>query len=154
MGGMTIRTVESEDFDAVANLCNRIFSEVEDAYIPSVVMTPTQVGQDGPFFVAVTSHGRIVGCVQFRPNPGGPFSLAVDPAFRNQGIGRQLMITAEECAAQRGYRSVKTGIVSFRESELLPYYQKLGYYKTGKERPVLGEGCSHHLVEIRKDFAD
>lgn len=98
--------------------------------------------------MAIQSTGEIVGCVQFRPNPGGPFSLAVLPQFRDKGIGRQLMIKVEQHAVGLKYRTLKTGIVNFRERQLFPYYQRLGYVKTNKTHDL--EGTPYHLIEIHK----
>lgn len=50
--------------------------------------------------------------------------LAIDPEFRNQGIGKSLMEQIERLAANRGCTGVHVDTFSF---QALPFYERCGY---------------------------
>lgn len=56
--------------------------------------------------------------------------LSISPSRQRQGLGRQLIEAAESRARGRGCRFMDIHIVNLRE-DLLPYYGRLGYAKTG-----------------------
>ncbi|GMK37344.1 N-acetyltransferase [Paenibacillus sp. CCS19] len=70
--------------------------------------------------------GRIVGSVRAVERDGTCFigKLMVDPAYQNQGIGKQLMRQIEALFPQARYE-LFTGFKSFRNIAL---YEKLGYH--------------------------
>ena len=60
--------------------------------------------------------------------------LSVWPWLQNKGIGRQLMGAAEEVARQKGIGTIVMHVISVR-SELISWYERLGYKRTGKTFP-------------------
>ena len=60
--------------------------------------------------------------------------LAVDPARQAGGIGRRLVAAAEDHARRRGARTIEMTVVSLR-AELIAYYERRGFARTGERRP-------------------
>jgi len=82
---------------------------------------------DGLFFVAETD-GRLVGTVMagYDGHRGWIYSLAVDPAFRKQGIGRGLLRRAETSLLERGCVKINLQIADGNEA-VIGFYEKTGY---------------------------
>lgn len=60
--------------------------------------------------------------------------LTVDPRLQAQGHGKQLLARAEELARDVGLRQVQMSVIDLRE-ELIAYYERRGYQKTGRVIP-------------------
>jgi N-acetylglutamate synthase-like GNAT family acetyltransferase len=74
------------------------------------------------FLVAETEDGRIAGCGQIKPHMGGPrelASIAVQPEFQGQGIGRQII---EHLLAENLLPLYLTC-----QQQMGPYYEKFGF---------------------------
>jgi ribosomal protein S18 acetylase RimI-like enzyme len=80
----------------------------------------------------------LVGCVQVsRAGEGRGYlgMLSVDPARQAGGLGRRLIAEAEAAAATVfGARSIEMTVIRQR-TELIAYYERRGYERTGEERP-------------------
>jgi GNAT superfamily N-acetyltransferase len=88
-----------------------------------------EVGRRGP--------GRFVGCVWLEPIGDGVWylgSLAVDPDRQNSGLGRAMLVAAEEWVRQRGAKRVRMTVINIREA-LIAWYTRRGYAKTGATDP-------------------
>ena len=74
--------------------------------------------------------GTIAGCVALHIQPGGELAelacLSVSSANENMGIGRKLMLFAEDAAKQKG---VKT--IFLLSTRAFNYFQQKGGYKEG-----------------------
>jgi len=80
-------------------------------------------------FVAVRSD-EVVGTVSIMEDGRTAFifRLGVSKEYRNKGIGKLLMSTAEEELFSRGYKEIHV-LVEEENSELQDYYHKQGYEK-------------------------
>lgn len=80
----------------------------------------------------------LAGCVQVaRAGEGRGYlgMLSVDPARQAGGLGRRLIAEAEAAAvAIFGARSIEMTVIRQRP-ELVAYYERRGYERTGEERP-------------------
>ncbi len=96
------------------------------------------------------SDRGLLGCValdEYSPSLVELISLAVDPCAQGRGIGRRLILAAEELARQRGYPqmfaiSLADGLflsAGFRESTIEIYPEKIARY-TGISRSELSIG--------------
>ena len=60
--------------------------------------------------------------------------LAVRPADQNRGVGRFLLQAAEDYGRRHGCTVSKMTVISVR-TELLAYYERRGYHRTGATKP-------------------
>ncbi len=89
--------------------------------------------------------GVLVGCLLVKRLEGEQVQVrqvAVDDAWRGKGVGRKLMVFAEQYAAELGALQI---VLSARETAV-PFYLKLGYEVFGE--PVMAIGLLHR--EMRK----
>ena len=124
---------EPADTDALVALIN-------------IAFRPEQVAIDGdrinaeklqPFFangkILVVEDGEgLAGCVyaEVRGNRGYIGLLALRPKLKGRGLGRRLMLLAEEYLANAGCAVADLRTISAR-SDLVPMYTHLGYEETG-----------------------
>ncbi len=78
--------------------------------------------------------GGLAGCVHVEAKGGvGHFGmLAVDPARQASGVGRRLLAEADRIAAERFGASVMELDVIASRTELIAWYERLGYGFTGE----------------------
>jgi ribosomal protein S18 acetylase RimI-like enzyme len=60
--------------------------------------------------------------------------LSVNPALQVKGIGKILMSAAEDFAKQTQCSSIYMTVISVRQ-ELINWYERRGYFKTGETQP-------------------
>lgn len=65
--------------------------------------------------------------------------LSVSPARQAKGIGRQLMIAAENYAKAKNCSSIYMQVVSARDN-LIAWYERQGYHSTGETAPFPTDG--------------
>ena len=85
-------------------------------------------------------HQQIIGCVNLQQHAGRIYlgMLSVSPKLQGAGIGRQLLIAAEEYARQLHCNAVYMSVISVR-TELIEWYKRNGYKDTGKIKPFIEE---------------
>ena len=81
---------------------------------------------------------QLIGSVHLQRN-GGDYAqlgmLSVKPTLQNKGIGRQLISAAEIIAQQQwGVSYMRMAVIPCRE-QLIAYYQRRGYVRTGETIP-------------------
>jgi ribosomal protein S18 acetylase RimI-like enzyme len=83
-------------------------------------------------------EGALAGCVNIADQGDGTAylgMLAIDPDRQAAGLGRQLIHAAETMAARLfGTATMEMTVIRQRE-ELIAYYERRGYARTGEERP-------------------
>jgi ribosomal protein S18 acetylase RimI-like enzyme len=60
--------------------------------------------------------------------------LTVSPHLQARGIGKELLKAAEDHAISQGCEAVTMTVITAR-TELINWYEKRGYYKTGEKKP-------------------
>lgn len=100
--------------------------------------------QDGPIDGVVVAYGayvgdRLVGCATLQSAEGGHFLeyVAVDPSFRNRGIGGLVVSMIEEEARKRGMREL------WAKARSPGFYQRIGFRVLGEDEkgPKSLESC-------------
>ncbi|WP_227711109.1 GNAT family N-acetyltransferase [Novosphingobium ovatum] len=90
--------------------------------------------------------GALAGCVCVTDRGAGVAylgMLCVDPALQAGGIGRALIAAAHEAARDHfAAQTMEMTVISARP-ELIAYYQRRGYARTGETRPFPGVGGDH-----------
>ncbi len=108
-------------------------------------LTKQDIAQDANEIIigAFDAQGRVVGCVQLRIISKKQLKLrqmAVLPQLQGQGIGRRLVVFAEDIALQKQFEKIA---LNARETAL-GFYQKLGY--TVHSKPFLEVGILHYKM--------
>jgi ribosomal protein S18 acetylase RimI-like enzyme len=62
--------------------------------------------------------------------------LTVSPTLQANGLGRQLLQAAEEYARSINYHTITMTVITTR-TELLEWYERRGYSKTGEVIPLV-----------------
>jgi ribosomal protein S18 acetylase RimI-like enzyme len=103
----------------------------------------TAIRRDGVWMLlaidpAAGSQGELVGCCQLerRSSHTAYFgSFAVRPGLQSKGLGRRILAAAENQARDAwGARVVEMTVIAQR-TELLAWYERRGYARTGETRP-------------------
>jgi len=84
------------------------------------------------YHLVCEENGELVGCLVLAPQGNGEIKMrqvAVSPHARGRGVGRALTEFAEEFSRQRGF----TRMTLHARSTAVPFYEKLGYERTGDE---------------------
>lgn len=93
-------------------------------------------GVGAVFLKYVNEKNEIEGCV-FLEKKGNKLylgMLSVSPKLQAKGTGKQLMNAAAGYAKQEGCGLIFMRVISLRH-ELIKWYEKQGYYKTGQTEP-------------------
>jgi ribosomal protein S18 acetylase RimI-like enzyme len=80
--------------------------------------------------------GPLIACVRLEPVDEHAWYLGmftVEPRMQNRRLGRSLLDEAERFVASRGARVMRMSVIGLRE-ELLGWYERRGYVRTGKTR--------------------
>jgi ribosomal protein S18 acetylase RimI-like enzyme len=93
---------------------------------------------DGGAVVLVHEDGAgLAACVELEPRGSGCYlgMLTIRPTAQAGGLGRRLLAAAERYAASRfGTREMQMTVIAQR-TELLAWYERRGYRRTGERRP-------------------
>lgn len=82
------------------------------------------------------TNNKIIGCVHLEKKDDGMYlgMLTVSPALQSKGIGKELINASEAYAKQQDCGSVYMSVITDR-TELIAWYEKLGYKNTGIKKP-------------------
>ncbi|HXT01141.1 MAG TPA: GNAT family N-acetyltransferase [Elusimicrobiota bacterium] len=101
--------------------------------------------------LAHDERGALVGCVYLKKEPDASCylgMLTVDPARQAGGIGKLLMTRSEELARAWGCGRMRMTVISMRP-ELIAYYERRGYAKTGATEPFPEDDPRFGLPKVR-----
>lgn len=148
---MSIRPATLDDAPVVADLVHRAYrgdssragwtteADLLDGQridIGGVEEKITAPGAEVP--VALDEAGRIVACceIEHRPDEIAYFGMfAVEPALQAAGLGRTVLEHAESRARELwGVRTVEMTVIAQR-TELIAWYERRGYTRTGDTKP-------------------
>lgn len=105
--------------------------------------SPREVRQlvvTGSTLLAVGHDGGLLGCCQLeRPGYFGMF--AVRPTSQGAGVGSALLAEAERRAKAWGAGVLELTVISLR-IDMIAWYERRGYVRTGEERPFPDGGVS------------
>ena len=124
---MLIRTYQEADEPQVVTLWRSVFGYPTPHNDPALVIRKKLALQRELFFVA-EEEGRVAGTIMcgYDGHRGWIYSLAVDPAFRLHGIGRQLVRQAESCLIELGCVKINLQVLA-ANAGVTAFYEKLGY---------------------------
>lgn len=93
--------------------------------------------KDSRVELAFADDGGLLGCVNLRREPDGSCylgMLTVDPARQAGGLGKEIMVRSEALAREWGCARMRMTVISVR-AELIAFYERRGYAKTGRTEP-------------------
>jgi ribosomal protein S18 acetylase RimI-like enzyme len=95
----------------------------------------------------------LVGCVYLQEQDHKLYlgMLTVSPLHQNKGIGKKLLNAAEEYAINKNCRSIIMTVISIRR-ELIEWYERHGYEKTGETKPFHYNGVRFGIPKIPLEF--
>ena len=106
--------------------------------VSSVMNKPGSV-----FLLLITSPQSVVGCVNLQRLDDSVYlgMFAVAPASQGGGLGRKLMDEAEAWALSNGRSKLRMWVISVR-SELIGWYERMGFRDTGERKEFKEDGIS------------
>lgn len=132
-----IRRAGPDDASQIASVLQRAFAEYESSYtleaFAATISTPGQILErmrEGPIWVALENES-IIGTVSAVGRAESLYvrGMAVDPAARGKGIGRELLERAEEFATEHGFKRLFLSTTPFLSSAIL-LYEKHGFRRS------------------------
>ena len=100
------------------------------------------------------SNSRVIGCVCLEPEAARSWylsSLAIEPEQQRFGLGRELLLAAEDWIRARNGSLVRITVINVRES-LIAWYERRGYYRTGETEPF-PYGDNRFGIPLRDDLS-
>ena len=111
----------------------------------------TIANKDSRLELAFAPDGALLGCVHLKKEADGSCYLGlltVDPKRQSAGIGKALMEHSEAIARSWTCRQMRMTTISVR-TELIAYYERRGYAKTGKTEPFPENDPRFGLPKVR-----
>lgn len=107
-------------------------------------------GRESRFLMAL-EEDRLLGCALLQKHGEGAYfgMFAIDPAEQQKGVGKQMMLEAENAARFLwGAKYLRLTVISLRD-QLIEWYVRRGFRPTGEREPFpFGE----HAGALRTDF--
>jgi GNAT superfamily N-acetyltransferase len=101
--------------------------------------------------LAYAEDGALIGCVHLKKEAERSCylgMLTVDPARQAGGIGKLIMAHCDAVARAWGCRRMRMTVISVR-AELIAYYERRGYAKTGASEPFPEDDPRFGLPKVR-----
>jgi len=94
------------------------------------------IRNENSWILKYTKDNKIVANVNLQKQGDALYlgMFSVDPEMQGQGIGKKILLAAVEFAKERGCAKITMSVISLRQ-ELIAWYIKNGYAKTGQEKP-------------------
>ncbi|MCJ7435026.1 MAG: GNAT family N-acetyltransferase [Anaerolineales bacterium] len=145
----SIRKASLDDVEAISALTDAAYTK----YIPLIGRKPQPMTADYSKMVVENSiwlllvENQLVGVLVlvYEPENILIYSVAINPEYQKQGLGRRLLVWAEEQAVQGGYKSIRLYTNERFEDNIL-LYKHLGYQETSRE-PLLNNSTLVHMAK-------
>ncbi len=100
-------------------------------------LTELMSNSTSTFLKFTNEENKIIGSVYLDIQKRGLYlgMLTVSPLIQAKGIGKQLMAASEVFAKENKCPCIFMNVISVRQ-ELINWYERLGYYKTGETKPL------------------
>lgn len=137
---ISVRNIASDNpiVSEVDALLRRSFAYMDDRIDPPsslhrLTLTDIKAVADKNGLVGAFDHGHLVGCAFFRPEEGSLYigKLAIEPSYQGKGIGRLLLMEAEERAIAGHLTSLKLE-TRIELTENHRTFENFGFVKTGE----------------------
>ncbi|HEX6574409.1 MAG TPA: GNAT family N-acetyltransferase [Gemmatimonadaceae bacterium] len=153
----TIRQATVEDAEEIATLVNNCYRgdssrqgwTTEAHLLDGTRTNPDEIREliqaPDSVLLILLDNSEIIGSVHLQKEP--PSScylgmLVVKPTLQGAGVGRQVMQAAENFARDEWKADRMTMTVFAVRTELLAFYERRGYRRTGERRPFVSWGTN------------
>lgn len=153
---MPIQTANKEDIPALVKLLNSAYrgEESKKGWTHEADLVHGEIRTDAAmlenifnnaqsvFLKYVNNEGQLTGCVHLQKQDHKLYlgMLAVNPELQAAGVGRQLLLAAEEIAITKDCDTITMTVISARH-DLIAWYERRGYHKTGIQKPFPNQGA-------------
>ncbi len=145
-----IRKASLDDAEAISALTDAAYSK----YIPLIGRKPQPMLADYSRMAVENSiwlllvEDQLVGVLVLVHEPENLliYSVAINPEYQKQGLGRRLLAWAEQQAVQDGYSSIRL-YTNERFVDNILLYKHLGYHETSRE-PYLNSILVHMAKQL------
>lgn len=98
-------------------------------------------------------NGELVGCVYLKNEKSVLYigMLTVNPTLQNHGLGKILLNRIEKIALSWGLKTIRMNVISLRQ-ELIDYYERRGYKRTGRTEPFPDDDPRNGIPKIKLEF--
>lgn len=98
-------------------------------------------------------QGVLLGCVNLQQKSGKLYlgMLSVNPDRQSGGIGKKLLLAAEEYACEMELKVIEMTVISIRQ-ELIEWYERRGYKDTGERIPFPAPDPSFGIARQPLEF--
>ena len=106
--------------------------------------------QEGSVFLIYKTQDKITGCVNLQQHGNKIYlgMFAVEPTLQAAGIGKKILLAAEEYAASINCNFIYMTVIAAR-IELIAWYIRHGYYDTGERKPFIEDAITgKHLQQL------
>ena len=105
-------------------------TRIDAKAIEEIIQKPNTV------ILKYTENGKIIGCMELQSQQDNLYlgMLTVEPMLQGKGVGKELLVAAEDYARENDCRSIRMTVISVR-TELVAWYVRHGYRDTGKRQP-------------------
>ncbi len=81
-------------------------------------------------------NNQIIGCVNLQKQNDKLYlgMLTVSPTLQGEGIGKKLLSASEAYASKNDFSAIAMTVISVRQ-ELISWYERHGYIRTGQTKP-------------------
>lgn len=109
------------------------------------------IQKEGTVFLTYRNDNTIAACVNLQKTGERIYlgMLSVSPQLQGKGIGKEMLMAAEEYANQVNCLSIYMTVISLRY-ELIEWYKRFGYIDTGERKAFKEDGKSgRHLQPLK-----
>ncbi|HVL89479.1 MAG TPA: GNAT family N-acetyltransferase [Actinomycetota bacterium] len=107
------------------------------------------IGHDGSVILLCERADEIIGCVHLRRDGDSAYlgMFVVRPDLQGAGIGKRFMAAAEDLVRREwDARRITMTVLSLRD-ELIAFYERRGYRRTGRFTPFPADSRSTPMVQ-------
>jgi len=99
--------------------------------------------EPGSTILKFVDEGKIIGCVRLLKHGSQLYlgMFAVDPTVQNKGVGKKILLAAEDEARKQNCKSIDMTVISERK-ELIDWYKRNGYVEVGEKKPMVFDNPS------------
>lgn len=173
MNNLNFRSAQFPDIPQLVVLINKSYREQQDRswtteldWVEGQRITEFQLEaqlqlRNSTLLIAETSASKLIACIglTFENNQVEIGTFCTDPQVQNMRVGRSVLEYAEQYALKEDphLTSAVMYVLDVR-SELIAYYERRGYMKTGNKQPYPVEAkvgvprVPIKLVEMKKDL--